>query len=266
MTWQVQGNQYTAARAMFEQIKADQAAQGAEFKPYGFQGYQGRMYGSLFLGYREDGLMLRASSHYAKYAEAKIRQSKLSGHPTRLDFQNTAQVGPQENDYGRRVRKEVEQGTASSRRTARTNLAIYKNFGSDSGFTIGARSAERYARFYNKTLEQRNRVAKGLWRYEVELKGRAAQAAWNELTQGVRCYDLSQAICQSHFSRYGLDMSWLKECQKFELPSSYHPTSIEKKLNWFSGSVRGSVEDCIAAGKLEEVLARLGLTDHVEIL
>lgn len=233
--------------------------QGFDQKRAAWQGYAGMQSGKIFLGFREDGAVLRASGNHAKIAEQFIRERNIEGKPTRCDFQITRDTGTASADFGARVREEVESFTRTNARAARRSLACYKNLGRDSGLAIGSRSSQRYARIYNKTLEQRGRIAPNLWRYEVEFKGGQARQIWNMNRAATRSYWLAQSIVKTEFEQYGCDMEFVTNGEKYERASTYEATSVERKLNWFRSHVRSSVRELIEAGYEAAVLDALGI-------
>lgn len=261
MTWKNGDADFTRCKNELENFGQTLNAANFESKFTSWQGYSGWQFGKIFLGERPDGLILRASGNDAKTATAEIRKRNISGKPTRCDVQATAHDREAQNDYGGCVRKEIESFAGTNARAARRRFASYKDFGHDSGFTIGARSGERFARFYNKTFEQRNRVEKGLWRYEMEYKGRQAQHVWNMIKISSNPYWLALSVVKSEFAEYGANMEFIQTGEKYERASSYTPTSVEKSINWLANDVRNTVTKLRDLGYEAAMLEALGLTD-----
>lgn len=260
MTWQKTDENFDAAKDSLENFGQVLNQNNFESKFTSWQGYTGWQFGKIFLGQRPDGIILRASGGEAKIAEAEIRKRNIAGKVTRIDYQVTAKDRQAQADYGSRVREEIESAARESRAAARRAFACYKNFGHDSGFVIGSRSSERFARFYNKTLEQRGNVEPGLWRYEIEYKGKQARYVWRMTQAASRSYWLAQSIVKTEFEGFGANMEFCVNGAKFEKPSSYQPSSVEKKLKWLETHVSKSVKELIDAGYREAVLEALGLT------
>lgn len=261
MTWKNGDADYSRCKNELENFGQKLNAANFESKFTSWQGYSGWQFGKIFLGERPDGLILRASGSDAKTAAAEIRARNISGKATRCDLQATARDRAAKNDYGCRVRKEVESLAGKSGRAARRRFACYKDFGHDSGFTLGSRSSQRFARFYNKTLEQRGRVEKGLWRYELEYKGKQAQYVWNMTKMSANPYWLALSVVKAEFSEYGANMDFIQTGEKYERVSSYTPSSVEKSINWLANDVKNTVVKLRELGYLDAVLDALELTD-----
>lgn len=260
MTWKIGEENYEVAKENLENFGQSLNSAGCDTKFTGWQGYTGWQFGKIFLGQRPDGIIIRATGDHAKIAEAYIKEKNCAGKCTRCDLQITAKDRAAEPDYGSRVRKEIESFAASDQRAARRSFACYKSLGRDSGCVVGSRSSSRYFRFYNKTLEQRNRIEAGLWRYEVEFKGDQARYLWKMTQRSSRSYWLAQSVVKSEFEALGADMSFVTQGEKYERQSTYHQTNEERQLRWLATDVRGVVIKLLEAGKRAEVLEALGLT------
>lgn len=250
---------FDSAVAMCEKMLTDYAAGGEEAKPSNLQGYQGFTVGRLFAGWRDDGLMIRASSEVAKYVESVVRESGIRFRCTRLDLQVTAKLRPEEADVAQRV---CEARAGSERPNGRKKAAtsvIYKNSHVYSGLSLGSRVSGRFARLYDKSLEQRGLVEDGLWRYECEFKRKLADYLWAALMKAPRGYWFACSIVKAEFEGHGVDMAFIESATGIEMPSSYEPTSEEKKLGWLENHVRSSVLWLIERGKREDVIRALGL-------
>lgn len=228
-------------------------------KPQSWLGYTGYAVRGLFVGARHDGAIVRASGYDAKVIEKTIRENNWDARCTRLDLQVTANVGQAETDYGRRVREAIEASAGGESSAKGFNIAFYKARGCDSGVTVGARSSERYARFYNKTAEQRGRVEPGLWRFEVEFKGQQARMMYQMLMSSVNGSFLALSIVKTTFEMHGVDMDWIAETEPQELPSSYQQTDDERRLRWLERNVSRTVADLKARGLEKEVRRALDL-------
>ena len=260
LTMQPATENYAILLHRVEQEQGKLESGGYELKPQQWQGYIGQVVCGLFVGQREDGLCIRASGNEAKLIEEVIRRGGFEVKCTRLDFQITAQTGSAEIDFGGRVREEIERSSQAGSGTARFNTAAYKTRGVDCGVTIGSRSSSRYSRFYNKTLEQRGRVAPRLWRYECEFKGRQAQQMFRMLMSAARGYWLAMSIVKEAYERHGTDMSFVMVAEKVELPSTYRPNDNERRLLWLDTHVRPTVQRLINDIGRDAVLQALALS------
>ncbi len=243
-------------------VRAEQrlsVAEKADIKKGGIHGYTGEKTEHLFWGEREDGLFVRATGGAAKRISARFKAAKITGQASRIDFQTTGKRGAAEDDYFDRMQQAVAARALCCGRVARLNSAAYKVGGAHSGSTFGARSSARYFRLYDKTLEQRGKVAPGLVRFEGEYKAARAVQGWDMFVSAAQPYWLAVSLMKAEFSSFGINMDWLAGSEQVEMPSAYEPSSLEKKLHWLEHHVRPSVQDLINAGRRDEILHALGL-------
>lgn len=243
---------------MEQTLQTLDAGQGVA-KRQNWLGYSGYACYGLFSGLREDGIIIRGSGQEAKLTEEIARREKWDARCTRLDLQITADIGKTKNDYGSRVREAIEKSEGDESSAKGFNLAFYKARGGDSGVTIGSRSSERYARFYNKTAEQRGRVGPGLWRFEVEFKGQQARLMYKMLMAAASGRWLALSVVKTTFELYGVDMSWVTTAKPFELPSSARENDDERRLRWLKSHVARTVAELKSRGHEDAVRAALDL-------
>lgn len=263
MTWNRDSKNFDEQDQRLQNYAMHLHGTGLETKVSAFQGYVGQRFGKILIAYRPDGAILQATGDFAKLAERDLKERRIDGKATRIDYQTTIKAPEREDDFCRRMRSEVERFAATNKRAARRAFACYKNLGRDCGFVVGARSSSGYFRFYDKSVEQRGRIEPRLYRTECEFKGAQAVAHWKKSKAVKSSKELAISICKDHFEGFGMDLGYLKSCARYERPSVYEPTSTKKKLAWFQTHVSKSVAACIEDGKLEEVLETLGLTDYV---
>lgn len=248
----------TVLKKMEQTLQALDAGKNVA-KRQNWLGYSGFACYGLFSGIREDGIIVRASGQEAKLAEQICREEKWDARCTRLDLQITANVGKTQTDYGRRVREALTESEGDAKSAKGFNLAFHQARGCDSGAAIGSRSSERFARFYNKTLEQRGRVEPGLWRFEVEFKGQQARLMYKMLMSAASGRWLALSVVKTTFELYGVDMSWVTTAEPFELPSSARENDDERRLRWLKTNVSRTVKELIERGHEQEIRQIFGL-------
>lgn len=244
-------------RSELAMMALDQGRNG--IKKQSVQGYDGYACYGYFSGIREDGLLIRASGREAKLAETICREENWDARCTRLDLQITVEDRGGENDIGVRVQKEIAAAEAALPEKQRRNLAIYKIRGRDSGLTIGSRTSQRYSRIYDKSLEQRHKIAPNLWRFEVEFKGQQARLMYKMLMQAVSGRWLALSVVKTTFELHGVDMSFVGNSEPLELPSQYRQNDDERRLNWLKSHVNRTVQELKSRGLENEVREALGL-------
>jgi DNA relaxase NicK len=224
--------------------------------------YTGLERGKLKFGERGDGMIIQASSTPARHLAAKLKERNINGRATRLDFQTTGKAENGAGNYCNGVQQAYQNGAGKRRGRAALKTAAYSVGGVSCGMAIASRKSERHFRVYNKTLEQRNKIEADLVRFEGEYKGGRARQAWNMYKSAATPFYLSCSLMHAEFSAFGIDMSWLVNCERCEFPSAYEPTSDEKSLSWLRSHVRSTVFRLKTHGKTDEVLEALGLDSN----
>jgi DNA relaxase NicK len=224
-----------------------------------WQGYTGKRSFGLFIGERHDGDIIRASGVEAKTLERWCKANGWRPKCTRIDLQITARIDKVPQQFASRVAKAARASAANGPGGSCRKIAAYQNGAASTGLTLGSRSSGRYCRFYDKTAEQKQRVEEGLWRFEVEFKNQQAANMFLMLMSAVNGYYLALSVVKTTFEMHGVNMPWVRQGEKVELPSYYRQNDDDRRLLWLETHVRGTVQKLIKAGKLEEVKAALGL-------
>lgn len=259
LTWKKESPDFDRVQNITRNILHQMAGSRENLKSENWQGYKGvRTYG-IFAGERDDGFCVRASGSDAKKIAEEFKQHNIRGNASRIDLQITAQDGHSRSAGARRVQAGIRSYARKMRSERAISLATYSRGGRALGCTVGSRSSDRYSRFYNKTEEQRGKVAPGLWRFEVEFKGEQARQVHGMVRASASPYWLSCSLVKAQFESYGADMTWLKDAPKMELPSQARTTDAERQLNWLRKPIAGVVRKLIEQGYEAEIREILGL-------
>jgi hypothetical protein len=259
MTFEPGHKDYMRAQNMMRAEMTLGTGGDGEIKPVKHRDYIGLERGKIRFAEREDGMIIQASSSPARLIAAKLKEENINGKATRIDFQTTGRTSQDPGDYARKVRTAYEESSRIGQKKSLLNSVAYRSRGIDCGLAIAARSSNRSFRFYNKTLEQRGKVASGLFRFEGEYKGARARQAWNMYKSAANPYWLNCSLMHAEFSAFGIDMSWLAGAEPCEFPSAYEASTDDKSLAWLNSHVRSTVQRLKRAGKLDDVLEALGL-------
>lgn len=137
--------------------------------------------------------------------------------------------------------------------------------GSDKGCTVyvGSRGGKNsFGRLYDKGIQSKETDEDGvIWRYEVQLKGGAAQNAYDRFElQRLPLDDLTSAVHQ-WFTERGVEPVFSPTSSKanFQRDKGSSSGNVDKKLKWLERSVRPVITELRLAGYSDRVYNNLGL-------
>ena len=144
---------------------------------FGFYGHKTRhaLYGS-----KKDWQMLQISGYAAKRA---LRLTQEGTQASRVDLQLTYQVG--EDQVEKWIRKTYNDACAhedTQRRHLQVNMIESRHRAQT--VYIGSRASDIFFRCYDKFAESGKEEHRGCVRFELELKGRASKALWQQFITG----------------------------------------------------------------------------------
>ncbi len=138
-------------------------------------------------------------------------------------------------------------------------------YGSDKGCTVyvGSRAGKNsFGRLYDKGIQSKETDEDGIvWRYEVQLKGGAAQNAYDTFDlQRLPLDDLTSAVHQ-WFTERGVEPVFSPTSSKanFQRDKVQSSGNVDKKLKWLERSVRPVITELRLAGYSDKVYNGLGL-------
>jgi hypothetical protein len=247
----------------------EQVKQGEKLRDFRSHGYYGRAAGQVSYGRRSDGAVVRLSGKCA--FENWEQCVSLATNVSRLDVQAT--VTP---DGGPTLRLERHHAEALNSPRGRGKQAQLKYWGGPTGIeslALGSRQSDRYLRIYNKGIQSGLVQYDGTLRYEIEFKNKLAWekaqlldssdqqhryiVAWIYEMACVRGIRLAGATWRTSLA----DRLRTGECPN--LP--HHRSRNDKRIWWLANSVKPSVVELVHAGRLDETLEALGLSDLVII-
>jgi hypothetical protein len=225
--------------------------QPTRWHAHGYEGWQAR---SIALGARPDGTSLRLSGSQASYEwkHAVCAAENVS----RLDLAVDCQTDPPVTSLSRDIYRDARHVTPVNGRPPSRSLIVNGNGGSTA--YIGARASEQFGRVYDKGVQSNSAPPGTWWRWELELKGRAA---WSVASQLNRIDDPGVMICAtvaSWFHKRTLH-TYTTSLGSGTLVGSRNPTALEQKLLWLARGVRPTVQFLVERVGLERVLFALGL-------
>lgn len=166
--------------------------------PWGLSGFVGAQCASIAVGTRDrDGMIDAKGSAAAWVAELEVARN---GRASRIDL--ALDVDDQDRNLARFLAAQLP---AEERRQLKCWLA--DGLGEGDTLYLGSRSSDRMMRVYDKTAQQGldPKVVGQRWRYEVELKGDYAAAAWSAIVRGEDAAALWQLHAGAIFGKLGIE-------------------------------------------------------------
>jgi hypothetical protein len=243
-------------------VKSEQAVavrRGEKLRIMSPQGYSGQSSDHLFFGGRPDGYMVRVSSDPCNTFYKELMGFDEWLNSTRLDLQVSAMRKACETGFAPRMRAAVRLQEALDGRSRPIEIGtVDKVLGGD-GITLHPRKSEVHFRIYDKTHEQKGKIFKQITRFEVELKGDTARAAWGMLKQSKAPQGIAQRLLATRLQKAGIKDEWMRDKKALHLPTIYKATDDERRLEWLEKHVRGTIDRLKESGLEDEARVALGL-------
>jgi DNA relaxase NicK len=235
--------------------------EGEDTTTWKANGYSGWACGSVSLGARKDGCILRVSGKQA--GDEWLECFRASENCSRLDLAVDCQLNSPVTALSRQIYRDAGHMPSVNGRKPMRSLIVSGDGGST--VYIGSRASEQYGRVYDKGIEQKVCQAGSWWRWEVELKGSHAMARAKQLESTDDRGVLLMALVASWFrARAGHSFTStevpLKIFFAVTLPSD------DRKLRWLAHDVRPTVEKLVRRVGRERVLFALGLLPQSAVL
>lgn len=243
--------QLTRAGALLQRVQK----QGFMKHPFSMQGYTGFRAGSVELGARPGGTLVRLGSNVARDYWKDIFY--VSENCSRIDLQVTLR-------YHRTPSQEIARHyrnmlRAHSREAGGPTVSMFRS--SDGGATlyVGKRSSRLFGRIYDKGVESGLEEFQNTMRAEVEYKGDVARFVSREVANsGVPLIECRERVAQFFKERHCdlriLTTSELRQCRTAQ------PADVWRTLEWIRTSVRLSARKLVAGGLQQQLLDALGLS------
>lgn len=225
------------------------------------KGYRGWATDGCRLGARQDGVLLALSGfesvHHWREAEATAE------HCSRLDLAVDVHCDPVVPSLSRDAYRKAAHKRTGKGRPVKRSLVLSGDGGST--LYLGARVSDRFARLYDKGIEQRTAPRGKWWRWELELKGDSATPTARTLAGTPDESSLVQSIVRAHFLK--LAHVALPAPSPAPICNGVAKTiSADRRLLWLSRGVRPTVQALIEEKGALAVLRALSLpTSAVEM-
>jgi len=243
-----------ALYAVGERILTDNDAVGYQPARWQANGYRGWHSDGIRCGVRHDGTLVSLSG--LKCREEWKEALTAAEHCSRLDVAVDVHLDAKVPTLTRDCYESLFHVPPGNGRPAKRSLIL----NSDGGSTlyIGSRVSDRFARLYDKGIEQRTLAAGKWWRFELELKGARAE----QMSAGLLSAIAYRATCVATVAEYfqlraGLLIPF--EPGALICNEGREPTTDARRLHWLSHQVRGTVLELTRSVGLPRVLGALGI-------
>lgn len=201
------------------------------------QGYQGWKSRHVMYGCRKDGWMFQVSSELADVIGKELLEHGTKAKVTRLDLQATVKYPEAIQALGASARTIIRANERQEGRRRGISITVVEAPGGGDSCSVGSRGSERFARIYNKTAEQQGRIAENCYRFELELKGKQANQFWGHMDGLRETHSVATGAVAYYLYKLGFREEWMSKTMHMKLPTTYEPTSDERRLNWFKTQV-----------------------------
>lgn len=216
-------------------------------------GYEGWTNGSVSLGARPDGCILRISGEQARYEWREC--FRAAENVSRLDLAVDCELDCPVTSVSRDIYRNVRHVRPPNGRPPTRRLIVSGDGGSTA--YIGSRVSEQFGRVYDKGIESKSAAAGKWWRFEVEYKGSQAFAHSQRLTSTDDHRVLCCATVASWF-RARANYSYSSASVTLSILRSKERTTDERKLSWLASAVRPTAQYLVERYGVDRVLAALG--------
>lgn len=217
-------------------------------------GYRGASVDGCAYGARADGCYLRLSG--SKSAEHWREALTACENCSRIDLAVDTQFDDPVTSLVSELYSQVPDASEHGGRPPMKRVVMDTRGGQTLYF--GARSSERFGRLYDKGIESKSHGAGQRWRWEVEMKQRAARA----LSEGVLTAECPTSYVQGAVAGFFWSRArvTIAELQRGVVHNeSPEPTRADKLLKWLTIGVRPTVSRLIEVYGRERVLHALGI-------
>lgn len=247
-------------QAIAEKLLFQEQMAGCEMREHSFEGYRMLSSGGVAGGWRDDGVILRLSSHLAR--ENWYPALKAAESVSRLDLQTTIRYTPERPNLATHL--EARARKYKREHNHKTEIELRRNDVKGSTLYTGQRTSYRYGRLYDKHRESKDDFYKGCWRAEVELHKKEARYVAGQLLSTQDAEMMKVAYVSKYYRRLGILLPSHDRCMTWEFePRPTVDRSLARTLSWYRTQLQPSIRMTVACAGVDVVLDALGLTDLV---
>ena len=244
-----------------QRLLRDELSAGNEQSPFRLYDLEGLRCGSVEYAQSYHFDMIRLSSRFASDHWTTVVQH--ADNVSRIDLEVTVRLTPRHDNFA----EAVERSLKRFKREHNTRLEIELRRNDVKGKTLysGSRKSDRFARLYDKGKETRLPELDGCWRLEQQIQNALAL----RYAQALAAVDRPADCIYSEVARYYRERGAALITPGLIVPLELNGTRTSSNVNpsrrreWLRKQVRPYVERERDNGRLNEVLADLGLSDLI---
>lgn len=240
--------------AVGERVLTENEAEGYKATRWQAHGYRGWNSDGVRCGARASGSIVSLSG--LKCRDEWKQALAAAEHCSRVDLAVDVHLYAEVPSLPRDCYVSLFHKPPGNGRPAQRTLILNSNGGST--LYIGSRTSDRFARLYDKGIEQKASSAGRWYRLELEVKGNSA----HPLAVGLLATPAHRDECLSVVAEYFQHKAMLIIAAKSPAlicNEGRNPTTADKQLHWLSSQVRGTILELTRTVGLPRVLSALGL-------
>lgn len=238
----------------------EEQANGSCLKQAAILGYNGALVGQVFVGQRNDGIVVRASGTAAARVYSALYNPFV--RVSRLDIQATVWTSDRSFDIG------PEAGRAAREWNRHPSGAIKRKVseitGNDGGYTlyVGSRSSNSFLRLYDKNAQSKDERYTNAWRYEVQVQGTSASPLAEALTtsKGPLAATIAATVYKYCMERGVTPIYSSSSSPIAVLSQQVEQSDVARMLQWLTKQVLPTVDRLKRMGYTADVAELFGLT------
>lgn len=245
-------NAATKRRAILERL-------GETNKKGAFQGYVGQHTGPLFVGARQDGVLVKESGASAEELFGLVDWVGL--HCSRIDLQATVRLPV----YDPTIAQELRVRRARAKTDAKGKLKPRQEYigreGNGDELRIGSRESPRYGRVYDKDKQSGDERYQRAWRFEIECKKVMAPKMVEYLLAAPGRHGAMVAALIGQFTDWGIEIPIVGDGVLVAGSIGRRDFKADRSMKWLEEQVAPTIERLLATVHPDDILAALGLQD-----
>lgn len=235
---------------------AEQVGTGWPEKDWSWYGFVGKQAGATRWGSGDRGsvVIVSGSPTHRKFRSLRNTAEQI----TRVDFCCTVRIVPPSKSISSEHYTRAVGLYGQRDGYPRPSLWV----GSEGGatFYLGDRSSNYYGRVYNKEIESGDEAYEGCWRYEVEVKGPAADDVSRLAERSSDLVQFAAGYVRGYFLSHDIEPRYEAQDRYSRVAAPYREQTDANSLGWLARAVRPTVAALVKRRLVAEVYEALGLT------
>jgi hypothetical protein len=219
-------------KALFDVEMDKLHEQGFESTTCGIKGYSGPGCGAYGYGDRAADTLFRVSGDAADKIAYWLLKKGFDFNPSRVDLQVTLQFAYDPKDFAANMRAQIRLHESCNDAETSTRINLIEGGAQGNSIDINSRRSRSYLRNYDKSREQKGKIAKNCIRFEQENKRERARAVFAYFRAEKSSKALAVSQVSTALKRVGAIMDWNMAIPRQNIKTERHVTTNEKRTKW----------------------------------